>query len=893
MTNKKLFSHRANTVLLTLLALVALISTTCSNPANSGNNNGATVPENGNEQPPDTQLSTVTDVTVSPATAIVVAGQTLQFSAVVAGTNDPAQTVIWTVEGGGSETGICTTGLLSVAESETALMLTVRATSTVDTSKSGTATVTTSVPVNWEVHDLTTWADAHYGITNGSDGKIHIITVSGNVIIPPTALITNTFENAATFGTVTNITIIIQGGGIISVSNNGNLLRIGDGQTVILKDITLQGRDNDVSLVDVWGGTLHMVGVAKVTGNTAHSANFDISAGGVRVTGGTFIMQDEATVSGNIISTSGANREARGGGVRLSSGSFIMKDNARVEDNAASINFSGNSAYGGGVYVSGGTFIMEGGTISNNTVSGGSYGNAHGGGIYININGEFILHNGTISENTVIGNTSAWGGGVFGNFTMHDGIISDNTVQAINTGSSGVVEVRGGGVNGNLTMHGGTISGNTVIAGRTWGNNSDVNALGGGVYGLFTMHGGTISGNTVSASNDVNPSRAFANGGGIYARWEFAKTGGTIYSNYAADGLRNIAIGGRGHAIFHVVLGGGDNWRNAFTGPNDNTGRLDFWLNETDIIYDIVQDNWPPTSLTFTFSDDPGNIQAPDITFCNNVSSGGATLSGSGTVRTLSPVSIGGDGIITASIFPVYMVHTGFTDVYLIPPAPTDVAVNPSASTVTLGWDPVPFTAGYRVYRGASATTAFDFIETTSGTRFVDIRRDRTTSYFYRITSFNVAGESVIPTQISATTLTDNTEMVIAVSTSSIVIEWPRDRSDEFWMNLHNRAIESINNFLPISIFPTHRSTFRIYRNDSFLREIEIPTRLTTIIGWPPFTLVQDSNLLNHYLVDNSGLSPNTNYNYRVDIQFYLDIGLIGIPTMQTETIMTGSAKTL
>jgi len=50
----------------------------------------------------------------------------------------------------------------------------------------------------------------------------------------------------ATFGDVENITITIQGTGTLALSGNGYLLRIGAGQTVIVKDITLQGRDNTV-----------------------------------------------------------------------------------------------------------------------------------------------------------------------------------------------------------------------------------------------------------------------------------------------------------------------------------------------------------------------------------------------------------------------------------------------------------------------------------------------------------------------------------------------------------------------------------------------------------------------------------------------------------------------
>ena len=109
-------------------------------------------------------------------------------------------------------------------------------------------TIEASVPVAWEVHNLTTWADAHYGITNGGDGQIHIITVTANVTIPPTA------SFPSTFGNLRDLTVIMQGTASITISDNGRLLLIGNGQTVIVRDLTLQGRDNTFSLIEVRSG---------------------------------------------------------------------------------------------------------------------------------------------------------------------------------------------------------------------------------------------------------------------------------------------------------------------------------------------------------------------------------------------------------------------------------------------------------------------------------------------------------------------------------------------------------------------------------------------------------------------------------------------------------------
>lgn len=90
----------------------------------------------------------VTSVTVSPATASVEKGATKQFAAMVNGENITDHSVTWSVDGAVSDaTEIDETGLLTVAEDETAEQLTVVATSVQDTNVSGSAAVTVTEPV--------------------------------------------------------------------------------------------------------------------------------------------------------------------------------------------------------------------------------------------------------------------------------------------------------------------------------------------------------------------------------------------------------------------------------------------------------------------------------------------------------------------------------------------------------------------------------------------------------------------------------------------------------------------------------------------------------------------------------------------------------------------------
>lgn len=88
-------------------------------------------------------VPTVTGVTVNPASADVQESTSYHFSATVNGTDNPTQSVTWTVTGQASaSTYISDIGQLNVGSDETATTITVTATSTLDTSKSGTATVT-------------------------------------------------------------------------------------------------------------------------------------------------------------------------------------------------------------------------------------------------------------------------------------------------------------------------------------------------------------------------------------------------------------------------------------------------------------------------------------------------------------------------------------------------------------------------------------------------------------------------------------------------------------------------------------------------------------------------------------------------------------------------------
>ena len=88
-----------------------------------------------------TDTPAITSVTVTPSTASVGKGSTLQLAATVVADGFASKEVTWKVTGGTDST-ISSSGLLTVGAGETGSSLTVTATSVVDDTKSGTATIT-------------------------------------------------------------------------------------------------------------------------------------------------------------------------------------------------------------------------------------------------------------------------------------------------------------------------------------------------------------------------------------------------------------------------------------------------------------------------------------------------------------------------------------------------------------------------------------------------------------------------------------------------------------------------------------------------------------------------------------------------------------------------------
>ena len=85
---------------------------------------------------------------------------------------------------------------------------------------------------SWNVQNQSTWIEAVNGVRSGGNNKTHTIKITGNFSIPK--------SDEITFGTITDITVNIEGNGTITPSSNGALLRIGSKQTISVKNIKLQ-----------------------------------------------------------------------------------------------------------------------------------------------------------------------------------------------------------------------------------------------------------------------------------------------------------------------------------------------------------------------------------------------------------------------------------------------------------------------------------------------------------------------------------------------------------------------------------------------------------------------------------------------------------------------------
>jgi hypothetical protein len=262
------------------------------------------------------------------------------------------------------------------------------------------------------ITNVTEWNTALTQL-NGRTGE-YTLTISGDILIG--AYIENNSFGTTPDGSTLSVTL--QGNGKLarSYSYDGNVIRIGANQTLIIdsENLILQGSSNNTSAVYVENGGALELKNGTITGNTIRTRG-KAYGGGVNVAG-TFIMSG-GEISGNTASITGTD-DAYGGGVYIGQRATFAMSGGKISGNSAN---GWSNGYGGGVYVdSSATFTMSGGEISGNTAggsltkNGGNFG--YGGGVYVGQNAAFTMIDGTISSNTAgvknINDCRGYGGGI-------------------------------------------------------------------------------------------------------------------------------------------------------------------------------------------------------------------------------------------------------------------------------------------------------------------------------------------------------------------------------------------------------------------------------------------------------------------------------------------------
>jgi len=349
-------------------------------------------------------------VTWSPSHSIFAAST--QYTATITLTPKPGYTLqgvtanFFTVAGATSVSNAANSGVITAVFSQASEVL----------------TVTNTTEWNNALNRIATSGNGTY-----STPKTYTIMVSGDITVPAAT---------QTFGSVSYVAVTLQGNGKLSLNSQGNMIQVGNNQTLIIDsaNLTLQGMANNNTSLIYCSGKLEMRN-GTIQGNTNVSQYIDTYGGGVYVNG-------NFTMSGGTIS--GSSR---------SSTSYMMNSTDTL------------NSLGGGVYVNG-NFTMDGGTINGScyssstgtsTIDYSSHVNSYGGGVFVG--GTFIMNGGTISGSSNSSSqksiTSSYGGGVYANsFTMTGGTISGSSSSSSNSYGGGVCVITA------FTKTGGIIYGN-------------------------------------------------------------------------------------------------------------------------------------------------------------------------------------------------------------------------------------------------------------------------------------------------------------------------------------------------------------------------------------------------------------------------------------------------
>jgi len=460
----------------------------------------------------DTPEPTVTGVTVHGHSSVTVEkGGTHTFTATVAGSNSPPQTVTWAIvqTNTHAQTTInANTGVLSVALAETLTTLTVLATSTFNTAISGAATVNIPQPT---VTGVEIDGPSSIALTRGGTHTF-TATVAGANDPPQTVTWQITQENRHPWTTInadtgvlsvaiaeTLTSLTVQATSMLDPARNGTatvtVLPLEDQDSnVIVPGATLTAQlywlranayssgsylveiNYNETIIPTTASTginqalptgrnnltiiLRGVGETRSVSLSANGSHFWIPSGV------TLILDENITLLG-ITNNNHLVRVNHGGTLRINTG-------ARITGNQNATTTAADG--GGGIRVNnGGVFILDGGKVSGNSTT--WYGTAgDGGGVRVESGGRFDMLSGTIS-----GNAGQMGGGVRvqsgGTFRMGSGVVYGNesivsTVLRNTSRTAGSASLSNAGTaqggtfydNGDFTLLGNLVTTNNTIS---------------------------------------------------------------------------------------------------------------------------------------------------------------------------------------------------------------------------------------------------------------------------------------------------------------------------------------------------------------------------------------------------------------------------------------------
>ena len=389
--------------------------------------------------------------------------------------------------------------------------------------------------------------------------------------------------------------------------------------------------------------------------------------------------------------------------------------------------------------------------------------------------------------------------------------VSYGTVSAIAAGSATITVRTADG--GRTAICNVTVSTTTVAVTGVSLSKSSTSLNVGATETIFAMVAPTNATNQNVTWSSSNPSAATVSNGVVSA----VSAGTTTITVTTVDGGKtatcSVAVNASSVAVTGVSL-------------NKSSTSLTVGATET-LTATITPSN--ATNKSVTWSSSNASVATVSNGTVSAVSAGTATI----TVTTADGGKTASCSVTVAPVQPA------------VPSTPTGVTASASSSSsITVSWSSVTGATGYRVYRSASASGTYNSVGEVTTTSFTDTGLLSATTYYYRVSAFNSAGESAQSSPVSATPpsslqfdgIFSYRDVVGGVeiagyngSAKSVTI--PSQINGKAVVSIGNYAFQNkqlTNVSIPNSVTTIGVEAFR----DNQLTSVSIPNSVTTIWGY-------------------------------------------------------------